>query len=248
MKKNILIVILLSALFGFPSVRTCHATVGMKETRNSSSAYDRVYDRFLNKDYEAVDRMAADYLAKGYDQPNAEDVLTLRAMALLKLGRSPEARAVFKEIEDHLPSAQSKARASVSIADSYLDENNERAAYEGYQTTLTKYPGSDQTDYASEKIRELGPRVKIETPAMGPLPQMSYEERHFYSVQVGSFKDPMNAQRVLGKLIRDKYDAYLAPDESNGRHRVRVGRLTTKEEAKALEARLRRDGYPTKLL
>ncbi len=82
----------------------------------------------------------------------------------------------------------------------------------------------------------------------GPLKQLTFEEIPIYSVQVGSFSKVENAKATVEKLTRAHYDAYLMHDTAKpGMIRVRVGKVESRNAAQALEARLKKEGYPTKI-
>jgi len=77
------------------------------------------------------------------------------------------------------------------------------------------------------------------------LPPASYTEGDF-SVQVGAFTDPGNAQRLAARL-RPEWGQVVVVRYDRGDqvfHRVRVGQVRELSEAKALEARLRAAGFP----
>ena len=85
-------------------------------------------------------------------------------------------------------------------------------------------------------------------PAERPAPpRPTAEEGGFFTVQVGSFASGNNAADLLNKLRDESYDAYIERPSGKRMYRVRVGRLASREEAAALEARLKKDGYPTRI-
>lgn len=88
--------------------------------------------------------------------------------------------------------------------------------------------------------------VVVAAPAA--LRQVALEEATIYSVQVGSFSLKENAKALVDKLTQAHYDAYLSRDaEKPDRIRVRVGKTESYDEARALELRLKKEGYPTKI-
>ena len=228
----------------------------------ANDAYLKIHDSFLNQNYTEVDQLANTYLAGGTGQSNAEDALYLQALSLLKLNRADEARVKLRELENSFTAIDRKASASASIADSYFYEGNYTQAYDAYQETLRKYPNSDQTNYALFKLEELSsrlgkpplnestyhlstaPRAPFLTP---PQQQMSIEEIPFFTVQVGSFSKARNANVLVRKLSGRRYDAYIGRDPSSGMYRVRVGKFESKTDALAIESRLKKEGYPTKI-
>lgn len=64
-------------------------------------------------------------------------------------------------------------------------------------------------------------------------------------VQVGSFSETANATRLRDSLVKAGYDAQLSRVNAGGRtlHRVRVGPVTSRDEAEALAGRLARAGH-----
>lgn len=220
--------------------------------RSSKDAYLKIHENFLRENYSEVDRLAASYLAGGLSEPNAEDVLYLQALSLLKLNRGDEARSKLRELEGSFTSTDRKASTSASIADSYFYEGNNAAARQAYQETLAKYPNSDQTSYISSRLKELSSKLGAYVPPSVLPPVQSWKrtlpgETSYFTVQVGAFSKVRNANALMKKMIRRHYDAYVDRDAQTGIFRVRVGRLPNKTEASALEERLKGEGYPTQI-
>lgn len=199
--------------------------------------YERIHEAFLKDDYAAVDRMAADYLSGAVQRPNAEDVLYLQALSLLKLNRGQQAREKLRQIENSFIGIDRKAQAAASIADSYYFEGDLGMANVAYAETLRRYPQSDQTSYVLSQLAEIASKTDRGQEALGV----------YYTVQVGSFSRQKNASTLAQKLRTARFDAYVEHDAQGRMYRVRVGKLTSKDEAISLEARLREQGYPTKI-
>ncbi len=66
-----------------------------------------------------------------------------------------------------------------------------------------------------------------------------------WAVQLGSFSERENAERLAVKLKEQKFAAFLsqAPAESGSFHRVRIGPLKDRESADALTERLQKAGH-----
>ncbi len=235
-------------------------TGGSTQRAYSEADYEKIHENFLKENYAEVDRLSSEYLRGGVDRVNRDDVLYLQALSLLKVGRQTEARAKLAQLEG--------SGASASIGDSYFYEGNLDAAYRSYEQTLAKYPHGDQTAYLLYKLFLLSGKAgglraefykkrlfeefpESEEVSLIPLPrpigQVSFEEKPFFTVQVGSFTGQKNAKALVNKLIFRRFDAYVEKDSAGGMLRVRVGRLETREEALFLETRLKKDGYPTKV-
>lgn len=71
----------------------------------------------------------------------------------------------------------------------------------------------------------------------------SIPDSSIYRVQVGSFRNPVYANRLLNELLEQDFPAAI--EEGDGYFRVRVGRFNTLDEATEMEQRLKRAGYPT---
>lgn len=67
-----------------------------------------------------------------------------------------------------------------------------------------------------------------------------------YQIQVGSFRNPTYANRLVQELKSLDYPAYI--EEGDGYFRVRVGNFSSLDEAVSLERRLKLAGYATLLL
>ena len=222
----------------------------VRESKASiNAAYEKIHECFLTENYSEVDRLSREYLAAGRNQPNTEDVLNLQALSLLKLNRVEEARQKLRELENSFIPLDRKASASASIGDSYFYEGNYLRAREGYEETLRKYPYSDQAAYLKSQLNEISMKSgKLK--GIAEKGTSSFNQKNGqapFTVQVGSFSKQKNAKALVNKLIFRNYDAYVEKDETSRMYRVRVGRLSSKEEAVVLEAKLKKEGYPTKI-
>ncbi|MBI5843042.1 MAG: septal ring lytic transglycosylase RlpA family protein [Deltaproteobacteria bacterium] len=67
-----------------------------------------------------------------------------------------------------------------------------------------------------------------------------------FSIQVGSFKDPANAERMKSGLSEKYNDVHVVTAEVGGEtfHRVRVGRSHTLDKAREFERVVHKKGYP----
>lgn len=69
------------------------------------------------------------------------------------------------------------------------------------------------------------------------------ETENRYQVQVGAFRNPAYANRIMNELKAQNYPAVV--QEGNGYFRVRVGEYADLDDASDMERRLKRAGYPT---
>jgi cell division septation protein DedD len=102
---------------------------------------------------------------------------------------------------------------------------------------------------ADRRAEEPPPRA----PKHAPAPRTRSEaDRHAgFAIQVGAFADAAAADRVYQKLERKGFEVYVVPASrsGDGRSRVRVGTVGSREDAEALARRLKREeGLPTWVL
>lgn len=64
-----------------------------------------------------------------------------------------------------------------------------------------------------------------------------------YRVQVGAFRNPTYANRLLNELLEQDFPASIVDEDRF--FRVQVGNFETLDDAAAMEQRLKRAGYPT---
>ena len=83
-------------------------------------------------------------------------------------------------------------------------------------------------DIGSISSLELNVKANIETVEDDTV---LVEQGDFYSVIAGSFRDERNAEKLLGKLKSEGFDASFAKNSPSGLFRVAYGRLKTKREA-----------------
>ncbi len=205
-----------------PKRDTLAAVEGVPFRNGSEALYEQIEESFLKEDFGTVEGLSAQYLSGNTRTGQTDEVLYLRALALLKLGRLVEGREKLSQLERETSSAEIKTRASFSLANAY---------------PLLEEPL--RTDFSvSRPAPEAPPK---------PLRQFAVEESLLFSVQVGSFSKRQNAERLLNRLIRNRYDAYVSQDAAMRLFRVRVGKLARRQEALALEERLKKGGYPTKI-
>lgn len=219
--------------------------------RVSGVSYEKIVESFLKEDFAGTQRLAAHYLARSPRNAAYDEVSYFRALSLMKLERFEEARPILSSLEEEALDPAIRSQAAFSLGDSYYFNNFRSQADAQYQEALRKYPDADE---ASTIRRVLG---FSNTAGPGPVPgglppgsssrQWVTEEIPLYTVQVGSFARERNAERLLNKLLRNHYDAYISRDGTPSHFRVRVGRLPAVEEARMLEDRLKKDGYPTKI-
>ena len=110
--------------------------------------------------------------------------------------------------------------------------------------------GSDEND-ATEREEPAEAPVRNEAPAQtdappstsGP-PAATRSSTGMFAVQLGSFSNPDNAERLAAELRQQGFAAFLSQlDTPNGElHRVRIGPQKDRQAAETMAARLERAG------
>lgn len=167
-----------------------------------------------------------------------DELYYIKGLSELKLNRFSDARQSFEDIIAKYQRSKRIFDAYLGIGDSYFLEGNTDAASRSYNELLNRFPNDNNIAVVRSRIAESNRKPKSEDRPLNP-----------FSVQVGSFKSKSNAQRLVQKLSRQGYEAYLAfPADAGDRlYRVRVGKLKSKVEASALAAKLKRAGYNIKI-
>lgn len=226
-------------------------------TRDAAKApKDKTMEAFFREDYALVEKLTKPLLKRTHSHPEIDEMVYIRSLSLMKLGRMDEARLLLIELEDHGLTPDMKARAAYSLGDSYYFTTGDTKAY---QNALSKYPLFDEADSVRLRIRERQiVSTPVSTPAQSqthyysasskPLQQMGVAEMPLYSVQVGSFSKEKNAKQLLSKLMRVRYDARVLKDDMKEIYRVRVGSYVSRHDVLILERKLKKEGYPTKIV
>jgi tetratricopeptide (TPR) repeat protein len=218
---------------------------------------------FLEGRYERAVNEAESLI--GSRSRRREEVYYLKGLSELKLKRFGDARQSFQKILDRYPGSEKAFDAYVGIGDSYLLENRASSALKEYNEAAFRFPKNSNivTIYSrmSDCYAKLGDREKEEEYSRkakgisgrirGPAEprEIPRGETGYISVQVGSFKNKKNAEKLMDKLSSGGFESYLEiPVGSGDRlYRVKVGRFRSMDSAEALSAKLKARGYATRI-
>jgi len=232
-------------------------------------------DCFLKGDYEAAANSCRKLLENPAAGKLKGDISYLLGLSLLKLERFLESRSYFNDVL-LAENEDLKKYALMGIGDSYFLEKNYDKAYGIYNQILAEYPESQITPMVYYRLGQTlskMDRVQEAKYYLDKVPRefpFSFEARlsmgffnednscgvkpavnnDYYSVQSGCLNKKDNADQACEKLVKEGFDAYVLEAGNNNdgpSFRVRAGRFHSKEEAKELEKRLKRAGYPTKI-
>jgi len=128
-------------------------------SKEDPALYEKIQENFLKEDYQNTLRLSDTFLkSQASKAPLSNEVLYLKALSLLKLGRGEEARQIWRDLETKRSTAQERVfarSAAISIADSFYFEGQKNKARQSYQAALSKFPDSEETGYVRHRIREL---------------------------------------------------------------------------------------------
>ena len=122
---------------------------------------------------------------------------------------------------------------------------------------VTPPPRNDQADESERRepaeapirneapVQNEAPVPSNEPPPVSEPPAATRSSTGMYAVQLGSFSNPDNAERLAAELRQQGFAAFLSQlDTPNGElHRVRIGPQKDREAAETMAARLARAGH-----
>ena len=217
----------------------------------------------LDKRFEDARHLAYDFVQESSDPTLKAQAQYYLGISQLKLGNYNYARKVFKDLIYSRPVKDLEDRATLGLIDGFYMDGQ-------YQEALTQAEGllknTPHSDYRSaiylkiaranlklakwQKAQKMLEKITHEFPDSLEIPaaQQLLNEKQFFTVQVGAYKEEAAAQKLIEDLkVKGEY-AYIVettPKEGNKVFRVRVGQLAALTDAKKLEAKLAGLGYPT---
>jgi len=181
---------------------------------------------------------------KGYE------VYYILGLSELKLNKFGDARQSFQNIIDNYPGSPRLFDAHVGMGDSYFLEGRKDSAARVYNEILQNFPDDKNIVIVKSRIRECSINTAgQERPRVEPRDIPRGESTSYISVQVGSFKNSRNADKLARKLSTEGFDSFVEiPVGSADRlYRVKVGKLQSIDNAEALASLLKAKGYKTKI-
>jgi tetratricopeptide (TPR) repeat protein len=233
-----------------------------------SNAYalslDKLKIDFLKGDYKAAITEGEKILAANKQSSDLEELYYILGLSYLKDGNLLRASDIFEIILKEFKDGKLKDEAALGLADTYFLRGDYEKASQYYkelvkpetagklkaqaysrlsQAAFKQGSTQEGKEYLDKLNREYPLNLEAKLNKEVSLPS------DFYTVQVGSFGNPVNANNFSGRLIKEGYDAYVQETEAEGKksYRVRVGKLSSRSEAVKLENKLSSEGYPTKI-
>jgi TolA-binding protein len=197
---------------------------------------DKVKIYFLNADYKQAVSEAEKILVSSKDFSGLDELYYILGLSYLKEGNYLRAADIFEIILKDFKNSKFREEAEIGLADSYFLRGNFSQAKNYYQNFISTRPNSK---FKPEVYSRLS---KAETE--------KNNTNFYYSVQVGSFSNNINARNFAEELTQKAYPAFIEEiKNSEGKiiYRVKVGKLPRQKDAKELEKKLSKEGYPTKI-
>ncbi|MDO8662538.1 MAG: SPOR domain-containing protein [Candidatus Omnitrophota bacterium] len=241
-------------LFTFTSI--CHAL-----------NLDSLKTNLLKGDYKAAIAEGEKLIAK---DPHSDELYYLLGLCYLKDGNYLRASDIFEVIIKEFNRSRFKEEALLGLGDTYLlreDFEKARQTYQGiikrnsdtklkaqiyYRLSEIGFKKGDAAqgqDYLA-KLRGNYPQTPEVKQSQDICPVGKNNFNFYYSVQIGSFSNPVNANNLVQKLLASGYPAYTEDSSTMAgvkAYRVRVGKLKFRQEAEDLNKKLAQEGYPTRI-
>jgi len=229
---------------------------------------------FLEGDYTRAIAEADRCIGLSYSAAEKEELSYMKALALLKQKKYRDAWSIFEAMRVSFPRGRRFFVAELGIGDTYYCEGDYKSAIDAYQKVIEHDPLNRNLGVVYYKLgtcyNASGDRARARScfAQVTELAPLSFEARMipvvedvpaeascgaakgYFSVQVGAFKTKKNAENLIAELSAKSYEGcYIETPEVSGEtlYKVRIGKSATHKEAEGLAAKLRRDGYTTKI-
>ncbi|MDE1921095.1 MAG: SPOR domain-containing protein [Candidatus Omnitrophica bacterium] len=217
----------------------------------------------MNKNYTAARDLASAIMNNSQDPAQRTEAQYYYGLAQLRLGQYAQARSAFQSVMDSRPSQDGYDKAALSLTEGFYMAGLYSDALDTATRLLRKSPHSsylsliyfkiagadlklmrwEEAHYYLNKILEDFPK----SPEASIAKQL-LEEKQYFAVQVGSFLDKGRALALIDDLKGDGQYAYVVETTSPDGHtyyRVRVGQMSSLNDAEDLKKDLEKLGYST---
>ena len=219
------------------------------DTEGAQKCYSRVYMYFWTSEFrdESGLRMAKCMLMRGDFESAIEHLdiylgthrippwqtraQELQAEALYQTGEYVRAQNIYREIiSEVLTPEEAPPRCYLRIAEIYEINRDHRAAFQAYRRFLNIFPNSIQKPAIEQKIAALASILKVDLSAAGRT----------YAIEAGVFKSTQKAMRLVARLKKLGYQAYLVSKNTTQEESlsVRLGPYQSRDSAALVADRL----------
>ena len=206
---------------------------------------------------------------------HADEAYYIKGLSELKLKRFEDARRSFDTIKLRYPYSKRLFDAYLGMGDSCMLEGDSAGALGAYNEMAAKFVGDKNTpliyhrlgdcyeklglkEKAAEyrnKAKSASPMSFESQPAYGAQKSGSISDTGKirsapeYSVQIGSFKNKRNAEKLARDLSCKGYEARvdMPLGGGDGLYKVRVGKSASRQQAENIASRLNMEGCNTRI-
>jgi len=243
----------------------------------SPASFSVIEKYFLEGKYNAVISETEELIGSGSGRK--DELYYIKGLSELKANRFGAAKTSFNYIISNYSWSKKVFDARLGLGDSYFLEGDNTGALNVYNDIAGRYPSDKNISMVYSRLSlcyaRTGARARADAyynmvkekaplsfearsaPAVAPSIQSSPARNapspiagaDRYSVQVGSFKNKRNADKLVKKLAARGYESYVEIPVFSGDkfYRVRVGKFSSKEATSKTASRLESEGYRVKV-
>ncbi len=231
---------------------------------------DKIKEYFISGDYKAAISEGENILAKtGNTSFGLDELYYFLGLSYMKTGNYLRASDIFEIIGSEFKKSSLIKDAALALGDTFFLSGDYDKAEKKYQDLLNNNPAIRLKPAVYYRLSRCAAKLSKPQAEKDYLIKLKQEfplnlESEFenekcaittidsnggYTVQVGYFSNNTNADNLLSELTNKGYSAYIEKNDASGKqvYRVKVGKSAARWEAEALEAKLSKDGYPTKI-
>lgn len=230
-----------------------------------AQSIDEAQAKYLRGEYSQAVEDLEKILSMHKDEKSPARLYYYLGLSYLKEGNYIRASDCFDIILKEYQDCEFREPAEIKLIDIDILNSDYTLALNRCENFLAKFPASDfkgrvlfrqYKAYLKSGNLELANQAlsKLKTSYPAAVELSAIEEKpaaqEYFSVQVGSFKDRLNAENLKNLLKQKGYESYILEgkdEQDNLILRVRVGKFGLIQEAKELEKRLSEQGMPTKI-
>ncbi len=217
----------------------------------------------MDKDYPKARELASRIIKDSNDSAQRTEAQYYYGLAQLRLGQYADARGAFQSVMDSHPPQDSYDKAALSLTEGFYmeglyadaldmaDQLYKKSPHSSFLSLIYfKIAGADLKLMRWEDAHEFLNKIINEFPKSpeAPIARQLLEEKQYFAVQVGAFLEKGRALALIDDLKGNGQYAYVvettAP-QGPTYYRVRVGQMSSLNDAEDLRKRLDKLGYPT---
>lgn len=229
---------------------------------NAWASLEEIKTAVLQEDFAKVKSLSQAALAAPLAGQEQDQVRYYLGLSQLYTGEYNAARGNFQRIVDGTKDMDLYDQACIGVISSYYLAGHYREALKRSHQLLTQRPDSNYLSIVYLKIARANLKLQHWEPAQRYLQKVMsdfpdsleaytakqlLEEKQFFTVQVGAFRNRDTALRLVDELrAKGQYGYIVETQDSKGDtfYRVRVGEVASLGAAKRLKDKLSTLGYP----